>query len=227
MTRPYTEKLKGMMAIDIETVSQGKVAKDFTDKAYYSPGNAKTEEAIKRVTDKKREEAAHKHGLKWWTGKIISVAVERCDMPEYRQCFYGHNETDVLRQLAASLDKARTTIGMYSKNFDFPFMVGRYMANDLPIPDVLMDRYSQFDTDDMFGYSSASGQRGKLSEYSHGLNLSDKPMGGGDVQKLYDDIMAAAIDQDGQTESELWAKLVNYNQVDTNIVAEMARKYWR
>jgi len=213
-------------AIDIETVSQGKVAKDYTDNQSYALGNVKDPVKIEAKLKEKKGEAAKKHGLSWWLGKVCSVAI--IDLHSDSNCvMYGYDEKEVLQQLSDYINSGPVKlIGKNSQTFDFPFLIGRYMANGLPIPGVLKKRGSCLDVENFFGYSSASGQRSKLCNYAHGLGIGEKTLHGSMVQELYSTAVMAKMEGKKKEEKATWKSITDYNLQDSQIVKEMALKYY-
>jgi hypothetical protein len=215
-----------LFALDIETVSQGKRANDYTDNKHYRLGNTKDPAKVEAKLKEKREEARTKHALNWWTGKVVSVALVDC-VSDKAEVFNGHDEASILSQLAECLNSFTCKlIGKTSKNFDFPFLIGRYLANGMTPPKVLTKHQDLYDMDEFFGRSSASGQRGALADYSHGMGIEDKLMHGSEVAALYAEILMADGKGDAPKASALWAKLAAYNVDDSKKVAHAARLYW-
>jgi len=214
-------------SIDIETVSQGKRANEYTDKASYALGNVKDPIKIEAKLKEKREEARNKHALHWGTGKIVSVAMVDVFGDSGNNVHMGHDEKQILSALSCDLDSYCKIIGKTSDNFDWPFLVGRYMANNMPVPSVFKRKFASLDVDKFFGFSSASGQRGKLDLYAHALGIDMKPMHGNQVGKLYADICLAEMNKDEVAARAGWKQLHDYNLHDAQVVAEMARLYYR
>ena len=219
-----------LYALDIETVSQGKRAIDYTNNdKYKAPVNIKDPAKIAANIELQKAKASTKHGLYWWTGKVVSIAIVDVFGDEEDQVFYGHNEEEILRATCCALKGNCKVIGMTSKNFDFPFLVGRFMANLLSVPPVLKRRYSALDVNDFFGISASSGQRGKLDNYAHGIVYAGKPdnMDGSKVQSLYDTIVQAEMDKDDVAVKAGWMQLRKYNLHDSNVVKAIATLYYR
>lgn len=218
----HQAKLK-TFSIDIETFTQGKRANEYTDAKDYKLGNVKDPDKVKVALMKKKEEARRKHALSWWTGKVISVAVVDVFGDDEPLCFYGHDEKVILEQLATCLNRPCNIIGKSNDMFDNYFLIGRYMLHKLDIPKVLKPQFRsrQFDVDKFFGYSAQSSQRGSLNDYAHGLGIETKTMKGSDVHDLYSQIMIS----DEKEANRLWKELVDYNIHDSEIVAEMARRF--
>lgn len=219
-----------LFAVDIETVSQGGRADNYTnEKDYKAPSNYKDEEKIQAYIKAEKNKARSKHGLSWWTGKIVSVAVVDVfgDAPD--AVYYGHNEQDILVKLAEHLKGNVKIIGMCSAGFDFPYLVGRYMGNMMRVPSVLKRRYATLDVNNFFGYSSQSGQRGKLNDYAHGIAYADKPdnLDGSKVQEMYNTIVKADMDGDKLASTATWKQLERYNLHDANVVKALANLYYR
>lgn len=217
-----------ILGLDIETVGNHgpRLEQWIETQQEYKLGNVKDPEKIKAKLEEKKEELRRKAGLTWWTGKIVSVAVVSKDST-YK--FSGHNEQQILRELSnffSGLD-SHETHELWAKSgdiFDFPFLRGRYMANQLAIPSILKGR-ELHEVDHIFGKSQASGQRGKLDEYAFGLGLDLKPMHGSEVQGLYDQILHAELSNNIDEAIGLWEKLTSYNAHDASIVYNIACMY--
>jgi hypothetical protein len=207
-------------ALDIETVSQGLRANEYTDKKSYKLGNVKDEEKVAKALKKKQEEARGKHGLHWTTGKVCSVAlVSICG--EDSIVISGYDEKTILEELAPYLD-GDTIIGKSSEGFDAPFLIGRYMDNRIKVPRSLKPSARlAYDVDKFFGFSASSGQRGSLDAYAHGLGLESKTMHGSMVQGVYDTAVNAKMEMDTVTEDAAWQQIRDYNLGDSIIVKEM------
>lgn len=211
-------------AIDIETFTQGKRANEYTDSKDYKLGNVKDPDKVQAKLQEKREEARRKHALHWFTGKIISVALVDVMGDEAETCISGHDEKEILHELALCLNKPCKLVGKSSEMFDFAFIRGRYMANNIEIPRVFKQANKQFDCDKFFAWSAQSSQRGSLADYAHGLGLDGKTMKGSDVHDLYEKIMMTEMVDKVET-ANLWQELIDYNLQDARIVAELTRRY--
>jgi hypothetical protein len=211
-------------SIDIETFTLGKEANEYTDSKSYKLGNVKDPMKIEAALVQKRSDARRKHALSWWTGKIISVAVVDVFGDESDECYAGHAEAEVLKELANKLAKPCKLVGKSSDMFDYGFIKGRYMANRLNIPAVFKQPHNLYDCDKFLSWSSQSSQRGSLSDYAHGIGAKEKPMKGSDVHDLYSRIMIAE-GTDAIETAKLWDELIAYNINDSVIVAELTRLY--
>lgn len=213
-----------LYAIDIETVSQGKIANDFTDKTATVAKNIKDPEKIAARLITAKDDLRGKHGLSWWTGKIISISIVEV-FGDYKEVFCGHDEADILNKTMAVIGQSKL-IGKTSINFDFPFIIGRLMALNIEIPMCFKNRNSLYDVDNFFGFSAASGQRSKLDFYAHGLAIKMKPMHGSQIQGKYDEIMAMQMGGDNEGPIRIWKEIADYNLHDSEVVANMARRYY-
>ena len=212
-------------SVDIETVSQGKRAIDYTDGKTYKLGNVKDPVKVEAALQKKKDEERGKHGLSWITGKICSICFIDVFGNDEDKVFYGFDEEEILEKSAEFMDGSKL-IGKSSEGFDFPFLVGRYMANGVRIPMSLKTKGLLYDVDKMFGWSSSSGQRGTLDGYAHGIGFKSKPMHGSQVQKLYDSILEAKMSKDKVAEDAGWKQLADYNVHDGKVVKALALAYY-
>jgi len=92
----HREQQAKTYAVDIETVSQGKRAIDYTDAQEYKLGNVKDPEKIKAKLEEKRSEARKKHALLWWLGKVVSIAFVDVYGNDPDVVFYGDSEAEIL-----------------------------------------------------------------------------------------------------------------------------------
>lgn len=218
--------LKEFYAIDIETVSQGSRADAFTEGVTIKTGNTKDEEKLKVKIEEGRAKARASHGLSWITGKVFCVSVINCETLD-KVTFIGFEESDVLKKLSDHLKTIPDTSRLFAKSgkdFDYPFLTGRYMANQIPVPPLLMStRFNGLnDVDDLLTYSKQSGQRGRLSDYAHGLMIDGKTMHGSQMQDEYNRAMLA----DKESQATILGDIIKYCEQDTLIVAEFVRRYY-
>lgn len=215
------DKRRALFAIDIETVTQGAKATEYTSREKIkAPSNYKSEDAINKYIEQERTKRGFKHALSWHTGKVLSVAWEDVKSGE-QSFFWSLNEVEVLNTIRKAW-AAANLIGKSALDFDFPFLRGRFMANGLAIPSVLKDPNRLNDCDNFLSFSRACGQRGKLDSYAHALGLELKPMDGSHVGTLYDRICMDSPKGDKDKAVEI---LHEYNVHDVYIVAEMTRRY--
>lgn len=213
-------------AIDIETVSQGKRANAFVENLDVKLGNVKDPEKIKAKIAEAKAKARDRHGLSWITGKVFCVSVTSIGTG-VSTSFIGFNEQLILTDLSFHFGRL-TDIGVNGlwaksgKDFDFPFLIGRYMANNLPIPQVFKNKNSLSDIDDLLTYSKSSSQRGKLSDYAYGLCIDGKTMHGSGVQTKYNE---ALLCNDKDQCNKIFMEIMMYCEQDTNIVADFVKRY--
>jgi predicted PolB exonuclease-like 3'-5' exonuclease len=213
-------------AVDIETVSQGKRANDYTDnKEYKAPSNYKDQAKIEAKVEEQRQAARGKHGLHWFTGKVCSISFVDVFGNDEPVSFYGFDESEILLNAIQYMEGSKL-VGMNSKNFDFPFLVGRYMANGLKVPTTLKQRTFQYDVNEFFGWSNASGQRGSLNDYAQGIGYKEKPLTGNKVQGIYDTALDAHMKGDDVALKAAWKQIVDYNVHDCEVVKSLARAYY-
>jgi hypothetical protein len=217
--------LKELYSIDIETVSQGAVADAYTESMTIKTGNTKDEEKLKAKIEEGRAKARASHGLSWITGKIFCVSVTNI-MDNTTVSFIGFDESVILKDLAhylnVTLSEMSRLYGKSSKDFDYPFLTGRYIANGIDLPRILRKPTHCQDIDDLLSYSKQSGQRGKLSDYAHGMGVTGKSMHGSMIQDEYN----RAILADKESQQKILADVVAYCTQDTAIVAEFVRRYY-
>lgn len=226
-SKPKTSRGTTMyIAFDIETV-RNTLAKSYYMENYtpslgnFSQRKDESDEAwairSEALMNVKREAAMEKAGLHWWTGKVISVAYRYIHSPEPATCIYSEEEEEVLMDFGKFLESQGDVqlVGKNSDTFDVPFLIGRYMAHDMGVPNGLFKGSNHIhDVDHIFHRSSVCSQRGKLSDYAWGLGLDGKIGSGNMVQDWYD----AEYGPD-------WEIISKYNCQDTEIVAEMFRRY--
>ncbi len=212
-----------LFAIDIETVANSR-AQEYYDKKYYSPpANYKDTEKIKKFLADKRHSDRKKAGLSWWTGKVICVCLINIEKLTTHH-FSGGEETVVLRELFNFLDDSYATlIGKSSEDFDIPFLIGRGMVNNLPIPDTLKPWNHERirDVDHIFSRSAVCQQRSTLNDYAWGLGIAQKISEGSQVQAMYDEtLISNALSSEAK-----WSEIRAYCMRDTQIVAEMIKRF--
>ncbi len=203
------------IAFDIETVESER-ADEFFEKGYAKPSaRLKDPEKIAKDLCDKRA----KCGLYWWTGKVVGIcAFDILETNPRKFYSFGDNEVSVLHQFRdylENMDLHPTLIGKNSKTFDVPYLVGRYMANNLVMPSCLMIKIpgQLQDVDEMFAPYGTNGQVTSLDNYAFGLGIDGKLVknGGSQVKNWYDE---------GK-----WDLIEKYCEQDVNIVAEMYRRY--
>lgn len=177
----------------------------------------KQREKIKAHVTLKQLKDLETAALHWWTSKICSIAWIMIDPidnaivdSDVSSC---GQEMACLEDFFNYLEDHRNEIsGLIGKNsvyFDLPFLVGRCLANDCGVPDILRTNVSKLgDINQIFGVmSSQNAGITKLDNYAFGLGIDGKTSQGSNVAKMYDN---------GD-----WVGLAEYNMRDVEIVAEM------
>ncbi len=205
-----------LIAIDIETFRADNDQDWWNKTTIRAPSNYKDLEKIEAYIEKERAKLSEKSALHWYVSKIISVAIVNVETREELVICHKDEKT-LLELLVEAINPRDKLIGKNSKSFDFPFIVGRLMANEIKIPQVFKSRYDLLDVDDFFGYGQNS-SKGKLDAYAFGLDIDGKSGSGGNVAKLWEAYLSG--DEASRVELE------QYNLNDSLIVAEMARRYF-
>lgn len=166
---------------------------------------------------RKRQLATEKAGLHWWTGKVVSVAWVDVSTLEHGGYASPEDEVACLRWLSVKLATKPDcyVAGRSSVEFDFPFLVGRYLAHNLPLPRQLRHWGQVKDVHDMFGYKHLGSQRSTLEDYAFGLGLSLS-----DYQPTTDLYNQALLGND-----EAVGELSRSALSEAKVVAEMYRRY--
>ena len=205
------------VSLDIETVPH-ETAEDYLSNVKVSaPSTWKDKDKIKQREEENRSKLLSKAALTWYTGKVFSFAVSPIDGSE-PVFFYSLDEKEVLKQIS-KVCSGKIVYAKSGKLFDYPFLIGRYLSNEIVIPQFLKDSTSKLDVDDFFSYSSANPQRSSLEAYAHGLGISGKSGDFGIVGKVYNALML------GDCKQEDIDELKQYNIQDAVIVSEMVRRY--
>lgn len=205
---------------DIETAA-GPTADDYwASRKIKAPSHWKDEEKIKAHAEEKRLELRDKSGLYPWTAVVTTICAMDSDGLHK---FYGNDEKKILSDFGDYLTALQLRhdrvqlIGKNSKNFDQPFLVARYMAHDLGVPDCLRPTNEPRDIDECLGFGSQS-IKGSLSDYAHLLGIKGKTSTGSNAQAMYD---ATAFDP------EKWEDLVTYCAQDVMITNEFLTRYMK
>jgi len=210
-------------AYDIETADNEQANEYFAKVHVKAPTNYKDEEKIKKYIENQRSILSKKAALSWFTGRVISYAIVDIDNPKTVRYGFDIDEKKLLTKFNADMADVSTLWGMNNKSFDNPFLVGRLLVNNLPIPQALKQRAN--DINDFFGWSSQSSQRGKLSDYLFAFGIKEKPMDGSQVPVLFNNIIHALMSKNIEEAKSLKKKLKDYNIFDAKAVASIVRRY--
>lgn len=202
---------------DIETVGTQRAKERVETTNYKAPSNYKDPAKIAAYVEEKRAEELKKLGLQWWTAKVICIVAKG---KGGNQVFFGDDEEILLAKFADFLDREDgilsdiQLVGKNSKNFDQPFLIGRYMANNMPIPRQLVITSEPRDIDEIFGYGSRA-MTGKLDDYAFGIGMQGKTANGASMQTMYE---ATLLDEAN------WQTICEYCCHDVDITAEILRR---
>lgn len=200
---------------DIETVPNDRAENWVNSQMPKAPANYKDPLKIAAKELEAKEKLREKLGLHWWTGRVVLIVAQT----ESLAAFIHTNEKVILNEFATWLqeNKVTTLVGKSSDDFDIPFLIGRYIANDLGIPYALLSVKTQrelTDIDNIFGYRSA--QQSTLENYAFGMGIDGKNGHWSDVQKHWNDYELG--------NAEGLDKLIRYCQQDVAIVKEFLRR---
>lgn len=210
-------RMDDLVAIDIETIANSKVDLFINKMHFDAPANIKDEKKIADRIEEKRRETKLKAPLHWTTGQVFCFsAILVRDMTK-SYTFLSFNELEVLEHFKQATSSNKL-IGKNSLSFDFPFIIGRFLANNLPVPKNLTDRYSLLDVDQFFGFSSMSQQRAKLDNYAMACDYETKSLDGAKMEEYALDARLG--------NKEMEEKIKHYCYNDTLIVAKMAKLYY-
>ena len=206
------------IVIDVETAANDKADSYFRNKTIKAPARWKDEEKIKAREDEIRIEQRDKSGLNPWTARITVL----CAFNGSMATFFGNDEKKILVDFGTYLAREESgesvrLIGKNSKTFDFPMLIGRYIAHDLGVPNALRTTWEPRDIDECFGYSS-QGIRGSLNDYAFLMNYDGKLGHGSNAQSMFD---ATAFDE------SKWDDLAQYCAQDVMITAEFLQRYMK
>lgn len=214
--------MRHYLSLDIETVRNERAPEYFETGKAKPDGRLKSEEAI----EKNLKEQFDKSGLHWWLNKIVSITAEVIThinkYPYIRRSEKfsrgSKDEASILKSFGdylVDIDKGYlgiSPVGKYSKGFDFPVIVGRFMAHDLGVPMMFYNQRPLRDIEEIFSPYGRNSQVTTLDNIAWGLGIDGKTdMDGSMVQEVYDS---------GDIE-----KIVEYNQADNEINIEILRRY--
>lgn len=211
------------VVIDIETVENDHAKELFQKKTYQAPANYKDPAKIEQAVLEKRQADMDRAALHWWTGKIVCICANVIGLEERPRTFIGADEPELLRQYFDWLSTLQsrcnglTILGKSSEYFDRPFIIGRALALDLGLPEILRPYRGIQDIDHIFAFSARCDQISNLGDYAFGLGIAGKTMHGSGVAALYTEILMG--------DHSKWKTLGDYCAQDTDIATEMLRRY--
>ena len=184
---------------------------------------------IKADVEAKRAKVGEKDALHWGTGAIGSFALTNVDSiataktkDDYViKSMVGLDEAKVLTALGEALDDpmVHVVVGENLKDFDVPYIIGRFIYHKMAVPRVLLNSYNFIDVNSLFKSSSMGSQAGSLGKKLVWAGLDDKLMKGSDVPVLFDNAVLALSDDDKEEYKKIMLKIKDYNIDDTIKVA--------
>lgn len=225
-------------SIDLETCDNeraNEVHEACGDYNVSAPSNVKDPVKIKAAVDKKLEAVDDKNALCWGTGAVASFAMTRLSSvfesnsrEDYEVIsMIGLNEKLVLDALADALggkNGVSVLVGKNIKNFDIPFLIGRFIFHKIKVPRILLNSWNLIDKDDIFKVNSQGVQNGKLDHMCIWAGMDTKLMNGKQVPMLMDNARMAMADGDMDKVKEILLKIKAYNIDDTFKVAEFFKR---
>ena len=223
-----------LWALDLETVPSDKINEIVDKMKFEAPSNYKDPVKIEAYINERREAAKLDGGLSWMTGKIVSYAFANVgDIAQgikprvVAGC--GADEAQLLNKMMKDMEEngMMNLIGKTSEVFDFPYLRGRCIANDITMPDTLRNRYQLFDIDTILCGRQGTKQTGSLNSYLDACGLPTKTGHGSEVYGKYLAAIAAKVagDLDGYKNKMLEIK--DYNINDTVATATLAYRLLR
>lgn len=223
-----------LWAVDIETVPSDKIGEIVDKMTFTAPSNYKDPDKIAAYIEERREAAKIDGGLSWMTGKIISYAfVNVGDIAQgikprsISGC--GVDEKQLLTKMVADMkdNSMMNLIGKTSEVFDFPYMRGRLIANDIVMPDTMRNRYQLFDIDSIICGRQGTKQTGSLNSYLEACGLPTKTGHGSDVYGKYLSAIASKVAGDMDQYKKIMLEIKEYNINDTIGTAKLAYRLLR
>ena len=223
-----------LWAVDIETVPSDKI-EDIVNKMEFSaPSNYKDPDKIAAYIAERREAAKIDGGLSWMSGKIVSYAfVNVGDVANgikprtISSC--GVDEKQLLEKMMTDMtsNSMMNLIGKTSEVFDFPYIRGRCIANDISMPDTLRNRYQLFDIDSILCGRQGTKQTGSLNSYLEACELPTKTGKGSEVYGKYLTALASKVANDMAGYKNKMMEIKDYNINDTVATAQLAYRLLR
>ncbi len=179
---------------------------------------------------------ADKAALQAEFGKIVAISIGKWiegDKMFYVRSLTGRDEKLLLTQAAESLKKAGGTfIGHNAIEFDFPFLMRRFMINGIPIPaqlDVAETKPWDVKLRDTMKMWSGTAWNYKCSLellcHIFGIESPKKEIGGGDIAKIYYESFNVGKDELAfDVEEAAMKKIGTYCSGDTLACAQVYSK---
>lgn len=168
----------------------------------------------------KKQDAYDKAGLRWWTGRILSIGVyDPMWTHTQPKVYMGQDEADTIKRFFDYLGNFRLKdnylVGK-SKDFDLPFLIGRCIALDIGIPDKLFSRYQLGDVSEIFGKTASSTQKGKLSDYAFGVGMA--------AMESFDS-PTFLLERSQLGDDTAWKEIERQTSYEVKVLGEIMRRY--
>lgn len=167
------------LVTDIETGPNDRLSNYISTVDLKPAKNLKDEAKIEKNLKEKRFKIESQAALHWWTGRVVCICSQPTS-PTDIVTFFNKNEKDLLIDFGMFLTIESKNHTLIAKNieFDRPFLIGRYIAHDLGIPDILrthhLDRTID-DVDKIFSFRrSQCSQITTLQNYAFGMMIEGK-----------------------------------------------------
>lgn len=160
------------------------------------------------------------------TGKVVCVSVAKVNQSDGKLrvlSFCSRHERELLERLAGILKMFVCYCAHNGKEFDFPFLYRRYLANGLPVPEALSIEGKKpweiphLDTMEMWSHMQWKHRAGlDMLANVFGLPSPKKDFSGADVGKVYYDMFVGVPNDELPFEAEQAAlnKISNYCEGD-------------
>lgn len=152
---------------DLETFKNERLEEFLETKEFKPDARLKDPEKIKKSIEDKKESVRKNAALDWITGRVIACGISyKGDF----QFFTADNERDLLRDINVFIagKDVDDFVGKNNHDFDQPFLIGRHLANGIPVPHWL--RRKHIDVQQYFG-SPSRGQRRSMADIEWAMNI--------------------------------------------------------
>lgn len=152
---------------DIETYKSDRIEEYIDQKDIKPDARIKDPEKIQKSIDDKREAIRQKAALSWVTGRVIAVGIS---VNGDFQFFTADDERDLLSDLNLFIAGKNIDdfVGKNNRDFDQPFLIGRHLVNNMPVPNWLRQRH--VDIQSWFG-SSSRGQQVSMKDMEWAMDI--------------------------------------------------------
>jgi len=159
--------MRNYLVYDIETYKSDRIEEYLDQKDFKPDARLKDPEKIAKSIEDKREAEREKAALRWITGRVIACGISYNGDFHF---FCADNERDLLYDLDVFIagKDVDEFVGKNNIDFDQPYLVGRHLANGLPVPQWLLRHH--LDIQGFFG-TGRSIQRASLKDIEWCLQI--------------------------------------------------------